>query len=163
ISGLHPNGVVFPFLPNPNLKPETAHTVEFGVNYAADGIIQADDSLRLKAAYYNNDIDDYIGAAEISIFEGSPDCPFFPPPYFPSRPTCFQYQNFANAKIQCFELESVYDAAWGFAGLSVSVIQGHTTSYAGVEEDLLTIPSSQVTGQLGFRFLDDRLVVGGEV
>ena len=30
-------------------------------------------------------------------------------------------------------------------------------------EDLSTIPSSQVTGQLGFRFLDDKLIVGGEV
>ena len=163
ISGLHPNGVVFPFLPNPNLMPETAHTVEFGVNYGKDGIFQADDSLRLKAAYFDNDIDDYIGGAEISIFEGNPDCPFFPPPYFPTIPTCFQYQNFANAKIQGFELESVYDAAWGFAGLSVSIIEGHTVSYSGEVEDLLTIPSSQVTGQLGFRFLDDRLVVGGEV
>ena len=28
---------------------------------------------------------------------------------------------------------------------------------------LRTIPSSQVTGQLGFRFLEDKLIVGGEV
>ena len=114
ISGLHPNGVVFPFLPNPDLKPETAHTVEFGVNYSRDGILQADDHFRLKAAYFDNDIDDYIGGAEISIFEGNPNCPFFPPPYFPTIPQCFQYQNFANATIRGFELESVYDAALGF-------------------------------------------------
>ena len=163
ISGLHPNGVVFPFLPNPNLVPETARTVEFGINYGRDGIIQADDRLRLKAAYFNNDIDDYIGGTDISIFEGNPDCPFFPPPYFPTIPQCFQYQNFANAKIEGFELEGIYDAAWGFAGLSVSVINGHTVSYDGEVEDLSTIPSSQVTGQLGFRFLDDKLIVGGEV
>jgi hemoglobin/transferrin/lactoferrin receptor protein len=163
ISGLHPNGVVFPFLPNPNLIPETAQTVEFGINYGRDGIFQADDSLRLKAAYFNNDIDDYIGGTDISIFEGNPDCPFFPPPYFPTIPQCFQYQNFANAKIEGFELESIYDAAWGFAGLSVSIIDGHTVSYEGEVEDLSTIPSSQVTGQLGFRFLDDKLIVGGEV
>ena len=62
ISGLHPNGVVFPFLPNPNLRPETAKTWEAGLNYKADGIIAGDDSLRLKAAYYTNDIDDYIAA-----------------------------------------------------------------------------------------------------
>jgi hemoglobin/transferrin/lactoferrin receptor protein len=163
ISGLHPNGVVFPFLPNPNLKPETAHTIEFGVNYSRDGIIQADDRLRLKAAYFDNDIDDYIGGAEISAFPPNPECSFTPIPGVPVIPICFQYQNFSNAKIRGFELESIYDAAWGFAGLSVSIIDGHTVSYEGVREDLTTIPSSQVTGQLGFRFLDDKLVVGGEV
>lgn len=163
ISGLHPNGVVFPFLPNPNLRPETAKTWEAGLNYLADGIIDGDDSLRLKAAYYTNDIDDYIGGTEISIFEGNPDCPFFPPPYYPTIPTCFQYQNFANARINGFELEGLYDAAWGFAGLTLSVIDGHTVSYDGEVEDLTSIPSSQVTGQLGFRFMEDRLIVGGEV
>lgn len=162
ISGLHPNGVVFPFLPNPDLKPETARTVEFGINYSRDGLFQADDSLRLKAAYFNNDIDDYIGGANIPAEMGSTVCPFVPP--IPPRiPICFQYQNFANAEIRGFELESVYDAAWGFAGLSVSVIDGHTVSYEGVRADLTTVPSSQVTGQLGFRFLEDKLTVGGEV
>ncbi len=57
----------------------------------------------------------------------------------------------------------MYEAGWGFAGLSVSVIDGHTVSYEGETEDLLTIPSSQVTAQLGFRFLEDKLTIGGEV
>jgi hemoglobin/transferrin/lactoferrin receptor protein len=161
ISGLHPAGVTFPFLPNPDLKPETAHTVEFGVNYSRDGLFQADDTLRLKAAYFHNDIDDYIGGTEISRFEGNPACPFVMP--VPIPPICYQYQNFANAEIKGFELESVYDAAWGFLGLSASIIDGHTESYDGERADLLTVPSSQVTGQLGFRFLEDRLVLGGEV
>ena len=78
-------------------------------------------------------------------------------------PICFQYDNFAWAKIRGFELESVYDAGWYFAGLSASIINGHTISYEGVSEDLTTIPSSQVTGQLGFRFFEDTLTVGGEV
>lgn len=167
ISGLHPAGVVFPFLPNPNLRPETGKTWEFGVNYKADGVFQGDDALRLKAAYFNNDVDDYIGGA--SLDAGEPGCPFLrnvPPVFVPGGyyvPTCYQYQNYANAKIRGFELESVYDAGWGFAGLSASVIDGHTVSYAGEREDLLTVPSSQVTAQLGFRFFEDRLTVGGEV
>ena len=161
ISGLHPNGVVFPFLPNPDLQPETAKTWEFGVNYSQDGVFQGDDRLRLKAAYFDNDIDDYIGGANISRFDGNPDCPFVFP--IPIPPICFQYQNFANAKISGFELESVYEAGWGFAGLSVSIVDGHTFSYEGDRDDLLTIPSSQITGQLGFRFLEDKLTVGGEV
>lgn len=167
ISGLHPAGVVFPFLPNPALRPETGKTWEFGVNYKADGVIAEDDALRLKAAYFNNDVDDYIDGATLSA--GQPGCPFLPglPPVFVPGgfyvPACFQYQNFANAKIRGFEFESVYDAGWGFAGLSASLIEGYTVSFAGVRADLATIPSSQVTAQLGFRFFDDRLTVGGEV
>jgi hemoglobin/transferrin/lactoferrin receptor protein len=167
ISGLHPNGVVFPFLPNPDLKPETGKTWEAGINYAQDSVIQAGDSLRIKAAYFNNDIDDYIGGTELNA--GDPGCPFIPglpPVWVPGGyyvPTCFQYQNYANAKIKGFEFEAVYDAGWGFAGLSASIIDGYTVSYAGVREDLATIPSSQVTAQLGFRFLEDKLTVGGEV
>jgi hemoglobin/transferrin/lactoferrin receptor protein len=159
ISGLHPSGVAFPFLPNPDLKPETAKTWEFGVNYRQDGLIQADDALRVKAAYFNNDVADYIGGATLSPFDPTSGCPFVPG----TIPICFQYQNFANAKIKGFELESVYDAAWGFAGLSASIINGHTITYEGDRDDLVTIPSSQVTAQLGFKFMEEKLIVGGEV
>ncbi|MDH6229632.1 hemoglobin/transferrin/lactoferrin receptor protein [Mesorhizobium soli] len=159
ISGLHPSGVKFPFLPNPNLKPETAKTWEFGINYKQDGFIQPDDALRLKAAYFNNDVADYIGGATLSAYDPTSGCPRVTG----AIPICYQYQNFANAKIRGFELEGVYDAAWGFLGLSASIIDGYTVSYKGEQEDLATIPSSQVTGQLGFRFLEDRLVLGGEV
>lgn len=161
MSGLHPNGVVFPFLPNPNLIPETGKTWEFGVNYRADGVFRADDALRFKAAYFNNDVDDYIGAATLSAFVPGSGCSYTPGPG--RIPICYRYQNFANAKIRGFEFEATYDAGSYFAGLSASVTSGHTVSYAGVEADLVSIPSSQVTGSLGFRFLEDRLTVGGEV
>lgn len=170
MSGLHPNGVVFPFLPNPNLRPETGKTWELGVNYKRDGILYADDSLRLKAAYFNNDVSDYIGGTEInaSPLPGN-ICPFrtdLPPVWMGGSyvPTCFQYQNFANAKINGVELEAAYDAGHFFAGLSASVTNGYTVSYVGIREDLLTIPSSQVTASLGFRMLENKaLTIGGEV
>lgn len=161
ISGMHPAGVTFPFLPNPNLQPETAHTVEFGVNYSRDGIFQADDSLRLKAAYFDNDIDDYIGGVNISRFEGNPACPFVMP--IPIPPICFQYQNFAEGKIDGFELEGFYDAHWMFAGLSVSITDGHTINDDGIRESMISVPPYQATATLGFRMMEDRLVFGGEV
>ncbi|WP_292549286.1 TonB-dependent hemoglobin/transferrin/lactoferrin family receptor [Mesorhizobium sp.] len=158
ISGNHPAGVSFPFLPNPDLKPETGKTVEFGVNYKDDDIFEAGDAFRFKAAYFNNDVDDYIEGVTLSAFDPTSGCPFGP-----GIPICFQYQNFAEARIRGFEMEGVYDASWGFAGLSASIIDGHTISYDGERADLVTVPSSQVTGQLGFRFLEDKLTVGGEV
>lgn len=158
ISGRHPAGVTFPFLPNPNLRPETGKTVEFGVNYKQDDILEAGDALRIKAAYFNNDVEDYIDGVTLSRFDPTAGCPSGP-----GIPICFQYQNFAKAKIYGFELEGVYDAGWGYAGLSASITNGHTISYKAVRADLLTIPSSQVTAQLGLRFLEDKLTVGGEV
>jgi hemoglobin/transferrin/lactoferrin receptor protein len=158
ISGNHPAGVSFPFLPNPNLRPETGKTTEFGVNYKQNDIFEAGDAFRLKAAYFNNDVDDYIDGETLSPFDPTSGCPFGP-----GIPICFQYQNFAKAKINGFEMEGVYDAGWGYAGLSASIINGHTISYEGDRADLATIPSSQVTAQLGLRFLEDKLTVGGEV
>lgn len=158
ISGNHPAGVTFPFLPNPNLRPETGKTVEFGVNYSANGIVESNDALRLKAAYFHNNVEDYIDGVTLSPFNPTSGCPFGP-----GIPICFQYQNFAKAKIHGVELESTYDAGWGYAGLSASVTNGYTISYKGVRADLATLPSSQVTAQLGLRFLQDKLTVGGEV
>ncbi|RVD14176.1 MAG: TonB-dependent hemoglobin/transferrin/lactoferrin family receptor [Mesorhizobium sp.] len=158
ISGRHPAGVTFPFLPNPNLRPETGKTVEFGVNYKQDDILEVGDALRIKAAYFNNDVEDYIDGVTLSRFDPTAGCPSGP-----GIPICFQYQNFAKAKIDGFELEGVYDAGWGYAGLSASITNGHTISYKDVRADLLTIPSSQVIAQLGLRFLEDKLTVGGEV
>jgi hemoglobin/transferrin/lactoferrin receptor protein len=168
ISGNHPAGVTFPFLPNPNLKPETGKTVEFGVNYKQNDILEAGDALRIKAAYFNNDVDDYIEGTSFGASFSDPTsaCPvdwdqlMNNPGYIP---ICYQYQNFAKAKINGFELEGVYDAGWGYAGLSASITNGHTISYEGIRADLATIPSSQVTAQLGLRFLEDKLTVGGEV
>ncbi|WP_287360585.1 TonB-dependent hemoglobin/transferrin/lactoferrin family receptor [Mesorhizobium sp.] len=158
ISGNHPAGVSFPFLPNPDLKPETGKTVEFGINYKRDDILEAGDAFRFKAAYFNNDVEDYIADVTLSAFDPTSGCPFGP-----GIPICVQYQNFAQAKINGFEMEAVYDAGWGYAGLSASIIDGHTISYDGERAELLTIPSSQVTAQLGLRFLEDKLTVGGEV
>ncbi len=160
ISGLHPSGVAFPFLPNPSLRPETARTWEFGINYAADGLLEEGDGLRLKAAYFNNNLTDYIGGRQISAFANPGICPFVPGPG--RIPICFQYQNFASARIRGFEFEASYETARYFAGLSASIINGYTLT-DGLRQDLLTVPSSQVTGQLGLRFLDGALTVGGEV
>lgn len=168
ISGLHPAGVAFPFLPNPNLMPETGKTWEFGVNFERDGIIEGGDAIRAKAAYFHNDIDNYIGLNS-DISAGDPGCPFIrglPPVWVPGGyylPICAQYQNYANAQIKGFELEALYEAGWGFLGVSASIINGHTETYDGVVADLATIPSSQLTGQIGFKFLEDKLLVGTEV
>lgn len=160
MSGLHPQGVVFPFLPNPNLRPETARTTELGVNYGLDGLSDPADSLRVKAAFFDNRISDYIGLRTLSAFTPGNGCTFTPGPG--RIPTCRQYDNFASAEIRGFELEAVYDRPGWFAGLTMSLIDGKTVE-RGVGTPLNTVPSAQITGQGGLRFFDGRMTVGGEV
>ncbi len=149
-------GFSFAFLPNPDLRPETGKTWEAGINYKADGIFNAEDTLRLKAAYFHNDIDDYITIPTFPAIPGS-ECASL------GHTMCAQYQNVYAAEIQGFELESRYDAGRYFAGLGISVIDGHQTDRDGVRSDLTTIPSASVTLDGGMRFLERRLTLGGEV
>lgn len=164
ISGLHPAGVVFPFLPNPNLGPETATTYEIGLNFARDNLFIDGDGLRAKAAVFRNDVEDYIGLEEIAA--GSrPDCPFLalPPVWVPGGyyvPACYQYVNIAQVRIEGFEFESVYDAGDFFTGLNVTLLNGVDQSTGDVLE---TVPPAQITGRLGFRFFERRATLGGEV
>ncbi|MBX3582596.1 MAG: TonB-dependent hemoglobin/transferrin/lactoferrin family receptor [Rhizobiaceae bacterium] len=169
ISGMHPQGVAFPFLPNPNLEPETATTLEAGLNFKADDLWQPGDALRLKAAYFNNDIDNYIGLNTSISPMTDPSCPYFPglpPVWTPGGwyvPTCAQYQNYAKGTIDGFEFEGLYDAQWMFAGLSISLSNGHTINDDGIRESMVTVPPHQATGTLGFRMMENRLTIGGEL
>jgi len=149
-------GYSFAFLPNPDLKPETGRTWEAGVNYSADGLFDSEDSLRLKAAYFYNDIKDYITIPTFPALPGS-ECAAL------GHTRCAQYQNVYAAKIKGFELEGRYDAGRYFAGLGINLINGHQIDRDGVRSDLTTIPSASVTLDGGMRFLDRRLTVGGEV
>ncbi len=149
-------GFSFAFLPNPDLRPETGKTWEAGLNYKADGLFNAEDTLRIKAAYFHNDIDDYITIPTFPAIPGS-ECASL------GHTMCAQYQNVYAAEIQGFELESRYDAGRYFAGLGISIIDGHQTDRDGISSDLTTIPSASVTLDGGMRFLERRLTLGGEV
>lgn len=158
--GLHPAGVLFPFLPNPDLIPETAKTWEAGLNFARDNVLYEGDGVRMKAAWFHNDVADYIGLTYLSPFVPDSGCFFVPTPQ--SIPICAQYQNFDTVRIHGFELEAVYDTGWFFAGLQGAAIQGVDTSTTP-STPLYSIPPDQVTGRVGFRALDEALVIGGEV
>ncbi len=160
MTGLHPSGVAFPFLPNPNLTPETAHTFEVGLNYSRDDIIAPGDGFRAKASWFHNQVDDYIGLVYLSPFVPGSGCPFIPLPW--AIPICAQYQNIDKVEIQGFELEALYDTGWMFTSVQLATIRGEDKS-GGVPTPLWSIPPNQVTGRIGFRALDQKLVFGGEV
>jgi hemoglobin/transferrin/lactoferrin receptor protein len=162
MTGMHPAGVAFPFLPNPDLTPETAHTFEVGLNIKRDNIFTEGDGFRAKAAYFHNTVDDFIGLnTDISPFPGpnfNPACTFNPGPGV--IPICAQFQNFEKVVIEGVEFELLYDRGTFFSGLSGSFLKGEDKE---TDEPLLSVPQDQLGGFLGFRAFDQRLVFGGEV
>ena len=48
------------WVPNPNLKPETNETQEYGFGLRFDDLMLADDSLQFKASYFDTKAKDYI-------------------------------------------------------------------------------------------------------
>ena len=162
MTGMHPAGVAFPFLPNPDLTPETAHTWEAGLNIKRDNIFTDGDGFRAKAAYFHNTVDDFIGLnTDISPFPGpnfNPACTFNPGPGV--IPICAQFQNFEKVVIEGVEFEALYDQGTVFAGFSGSFLEGEDKETG---DPLLSVPQDQLGGFLGFRAFDQKLVVGGEV
>jgi len=140
ITGTHPGGFSFDFLPNPDLVPEVAHNFEGGINGAFSNVFAADDTLSFRAGAYHNEVSDYI--------EG----------VFDPIGGTYQYQNIANARLWGLEFESAYDAGWIFAGLAASYGRGDNTT---ADEPLISIPADKVVSTLGFRLLDEKVTVGG--
>jgi hemoglobin/transferrin/lactoferrin receptor protein len=169
MSGQHPAGVVFPFLPNPELTPETAHLFEVGINYKRDGLFTPEDGLRVKAAVFHNTVNDYIGLATLSPFARPPvpgcNFPIPPPPPPPGGvgggiPICNQYQNFDEVILKGFEFEATYDNGRFFAGLSGTYLE---TENKKDGNELLSAPQNNVSTFAGVRFLESRAVVGSEL
>jgi hemoglobin/transferrin/lactoferrin receptor protein len=141
IEGFHPPPVSGEFLPNPDLRPEVARSIEAGVNLDFDGLLTADDRLRLKAGVFHSTVDDYIEM----VFEPFP------------IPGAFRYVNLSEAVIDGFEIEALYDGGDTFAGLSGQVLDG-TNALTG--EGLVSVPPNRAVVTFGVRTLERRLEVG---
>lgn len=162
VSGAHPaffNGGLAPFsfIANPNLKAEIGKNKEVGINIKKDGLFKDGDHLRIKANYYQNDVEDYI---ELVTF-GSPACIMM------VRGRCVayngyslaQYQNVQEARLRGFEFEGTYDAGPWFLRLAGQTTKGEITAGPDSGQPLSTIPPDQITTTFGFRMLDNKLTL----
>ncbi len=144
LGGNHPGSTSVSFLPNPTLSPETQKGWEIGVNVKKDDLFLAGDSLRLKADYYDMDVEDYI----TSTF----------------NPTYRKYQ-FVNvdgtSQVRGFELEAMYDAGMAFGGITYT----HSKSDLPAQTPGLGagqyMPDDVFSVSGGARFLERKLTVGG--
>lgn len=132
---------------NPNLVPEKSRGWEFGVNLKGDDLLTSGDSAWLKVGYFHNRIRDYItydigedGAARWVNVDGT-------------------------TVLKGLEVEGGYDAGGYYAGFSLTLADTNQPegAAAGVSGDTGRLPDDFATVDLGMRFLDEALTVGGRM
>lgn len=158
VNGIHPYPS-FRILPNPNLRPETAHNFEAGVNVAYDDVLLSGDKFRAKAAAFVNNVDDYIDQVALpgTLPFRPPGYPVFLPPIFLDD---YQYRNIAKARLSGVEFEANYDWGRGFVTLAASHVTGKNTTD---DTPLASVSPDRVSSTLGLRFLGDALTIGTRV
>ncbi|NGN39493.1 TonB-dependent receptor [Mesorhizobium sp. CGMCC 1.15528] len=146
VGGDHPGGTSASFLPNPDLKPESQKGWEVGVNVKRDGLFTADDSLRVKASYYNMKVEDFIAAR-------------FNPQFF-----MFEYVNVpGEARQSGIELAATYDLGLAFGGIAYTHTDTKLPSQQPGLGALSYLPDDIIALTLGGRFLEQKLEVGTRV
>ncbi|GKQ55943.1 TonB-dependent hemoglobin/transferrin/lactoferrin family receptor [Bradyrhizobium sp. Ce-3] len=140
---------LFCFLPNAALRPEVGKNKEAGINLKYDGIFSANDSFRGKINVFRNDVDGYIDL----VASAPTTTPFGRFSQF------YQYQNIAHARIEGFELETMYDAGDWFVGVAGHLMRGRNTE---TNVGLATITPRKVTTTGGVRLLDRSLIIAAQ-
>lgn len=160
VSGLHPLPADFTLLPNPNLRPETAHNFEVGLNAKYNGIFTPVDAFRFKAVGFRNEVDDFIDGISIAgQFDTLPAINSTPPGELITifSDDTFQYQNRNSVLIEGVEIEAAYDAKSWFMQFAAAHIRGRDQL---TKEGIRSIPADQITVTAGFRAFSDNLVAG---
>jgi hemoglobin/transferrin/lactoferrin receptor protein len=146
----NPNGNLFCFLPNPNLRPEVGKTSEVGLNLKYDNIFSQGDNFRGKFNLFRNNLEDYIELVQFGtpiISGGNPNYPFY------------QYQNVAKAHIEGFEAETMYDAGAWFVGVSGQIMRGYNDVTG---QGLINIPGNKLATTGGLRFFDKKMTLAAQ-
>lgn len=124
---------------NPNLLPEKQRGWEIGFNIAQDNILSPQDKIRLKANYYTQQIEDYItSSADRTQF----------------------INNAGTSRISGFEIESNYESAYMFGGISYSHAKSDLPTQTPGLGASQYLPEDTVAVTLGGYFLDKKLSTG---
>ncbi|MBL8831757.1 MAG: TonB-dependent hemoglobin/transferrin/lactoferrin family receptor, partial [Rhodospirillales bacterium] len=136
VSGQHFPGNTW--IVNPNIRPETSANKEAGVNLRFSNVALPGDRLRARAAYFVNDLKDYISETVTA--------------------TTSSITNVEKARIQGAEAELRYDARSWFGALGASALRGDNRVNSLPLSDT---PADKVSMSLGYRFLDSGFTLGG--
>lgn len=99
------------WVPNPNLRPETTSTAEYGFGLRFDDLLMADDNLQFKASYFDTDAKDYISLYVTRTQTAS--------------------QNISRAKIWGWDTSLSYQTPWFNWDLAYNRTRGKDKSRSG--------------------------------
>lgn len=145
--------------PNPNLRPEIARNVEFGVNFSRDDLVRPGDKARMKLAGFINNYDDYISRTNTT-----PDM---------NTNIVFTTTNLDKATYEGLELSASYDAGVVFGDLAATYYTGFEFCARGkpcVSDALRSDyalnqlpPEHVVAATIGARLFKERVTLGARV
>ena len=122
------------FVPNPNLKPETSETVEFGFGVDFKDILERGDRFQGKISYYESEVEDLINLTVDFAYD--PTC-FAAPSFFPCTAGTTNSANVKNAELEGIEAEFAYDSEVIYGRATFASIEG-TDSVTGEDVGALT-------------------------
>lgn len=131
---------------NPNLLPEKSRGIDLGVNLKGSDLLASGDEGWLKVGYFHNRIRDYI------TFDLDTD-------------GTMRWVNVDGTTImKGVEIEGGYDAGRYFAGFSVTIADtAQPEGAAAGVGDVGKLPDDFATLDVGMRFFDEALTVGGRM
>ncbi|AJE45812.1 TonB-dependent receptor [Celeribacter indicus] len=143
--------------PNPDLRAETAHTVELGANLLRKDLWLAEDTLGLKLVAFHNSYDDYVSRVPADPVPGQP---------------VFTFDNLSRAEFTGLEFSGRYDSRRFFAEASATYYLDYEFCYTEGCQDTAVLydyatnhlpPELMTSLTAGMRFLDERLTVGATI
>lgn len=120
------------FIANPNLRPETMESVEYGFAIELDGLVQPDDRFSLRVARYEADVTDLI---DLGVNFAFPATCFAPRTFLPCNAGTTESRNVAGARLDGLEAELFYDAPRFAASVTYADMDGRNTAtnaYLGI-------------------------------
>ncbi|SEJ47231.1 MULTISPECIES: TonB-dependent hemoglobin/transferrin/lactoferrin family receptor [unclassified Variovorax] len=170
-------GSLFPYYPNPNLFAERARTWEVGSNANFSDLLARGDKLRMKAAWFNSRVNNYITQARVMSPISTAAGGTFGP---------YSYVNLDDPfRNRGLELQADYDAGTVFGGISYTHLivdtgtggydpfpLGSLTGYPasgtlgkanGANIQYVLPPRKNLSVTAGVRLLDGKLTVGGRM
>jgi hemoglobin/transferrin/lactoferrin receptor protein len=132
------------FVPNPNLKPETSKTLEFGFGMQFDDVWQKEDHLQFKVSRFDIKSDDFIDT-EVNVT------------FFPTCCGTTQSVNVPNASLHGVEFEGGYENKRIKLGLGYSQITGKNDDTG---EYLSNITPPTITTNVGLKLPEVDSIIG---
>jgi len=143
------------FTPNPDLEPEISDNFEVGLGFSREGLLDTNDSFRIKGSYYHSEVENLIDIEVNLTF--APGC--FNPQAGPCNAGTTDSINRGEAELEGFELEAFYDHPRFYVTLGASTTEGEDKQTG---EKITSVSPDRLTTDFGVKIHEMDLIVGLE-